>query len=606
MTCWRSMSDKSLQQRIQELPAWFKSYDSLYLGFLAIGVGILAGYSALIVRFGIEWVSRIWTGEASWTAAINDIHWSTFIFAPTVAGLIVGWINNRWLPATEERVIPGVIEALAERGGKISAKKTSGEFVANIISVGSGASMGREAPTVALGAALSSLLGQWFNLSEKQMRTLIGCGVAGGIAASFNAPIAGVLFALEVILADYAIATFTPIVMSAVIATVITRSELGNFPMFTIPEFRLVSSWEIPAYVGLGIFCGLLATVIVKGVPAARHMYEKYIAFPIARPAVAGLLLGLCALVIPEIMSIGYGTVDGILLQNVGTNILGEGLPLALFLGILLVAKMLTSIICSGGKFGGGMIGPSVFIGATAGALYGGIVHGMFPTWTESYGAYALVACGAMVAATIQAPMSSILMIFELSNDYHIMVPLMTACVVAALTKRAFGSDSILTEVLTEKGVDTEWSLERSWMRAVPVSRLPWRSVPSVHASDKLESLKSIYISSGKGCVIVVNDEGDMVGMVTFADLQPWLLDSSLDQVVVAEEVANKQVMTLSEDDSLLDAIDILDRATFEQMPVTDAESPKRVLGIVSRNAVFSTYHKLIVKHGEENAAKSW
>jgi len=599
------MSDKSLIQHIKDFPVWVKSHDSLYLGFLAIGVGIMAGYAALLIRFGIEWVSRIWTGEASWTAALSEIHWSIFILAPTTAGLIVGWINNRWLPVTEERVIPGVIEALAERGGKISFRKTSGEFVANILSVGSGASMGREAPTVALGASLSSLLGQWFDLSEKQMRTIIGCGVAGGIAASFNAPIAGVLFALEVILADYAIATFTPIVMSAVIATVITRSELGNFPMFTIPEFRLVSSWEIPAYVGLGIFCGLLATVIVKGVPAARHLYETRINIPMLRPAVAGLLLGMVALVIPEIMSIGYGTVDGILLQNVETNVLGNALPLAMFLGVLLVMKMLTSIICSGGKFGGGMIGPSVFIGATAGALYGGIVHGMFPSWTESYGAYALVACGAMVAATIQAPMSSILMIFELSNDYHIMVPLMTACVVAALTKRSFGSDSILTEVLSEKGVDTEWSLERSWMRAVPVSRLPWRSVPSVHASDKLEDLKSVYISSGKGCVIVADDDGNMVGMVTFADLQPWLLDASLDQVVVAEEVANTNVTTVSENDSLLDAIDILDKAGFEQMPVTAKDNPKKVLGIVSRNAVFSTYHKLIVKHGEDNA-KSW
>jgi CIC family chloride channel protein len=536
---------------------------------------------------------------------LHDIHWSIFILAPSIAGLIVGWINNRWLPVTEERVIPGVIEALAERGGKISFRKTSGEFVANILSVGSGASMGREAPTVALGASLSSLLGQWFGLSEKQMRTMLGCGVAGGIAASFNAPIAGVLFALEVILADYAIATFTPIVMAAVIATVITRAELGNFPMFTIPEFRLVSSWEIPAYVGLGVFCGLLATVIVKGVPAARHKYEAYISIPELRPAMAGFLLGLGALMIPEIMSIGYGTVDSILLQNVETNILGSTLPLALFLGILLVMKMLVSIICSGGKFGGGMIGPSVFIGATAGALYGGIIHGMFPSWTESYGAYALVACGAMVAATIQAPMSSILMIFELSGDYHIMVPLMTACVVSALTKRSFGSESILTEVLEEKGVDAEWSLERSWMRAVPVSRLPWRSVPSVHASDKLEDLKRVYISSGKGCVIVADDDGDMVGMVTFADLQPWLLDSSLDQVVVAEEVSNTNVTTVSENDSLLDAIDILDKAGFEQMPVTAKDNPKKVLGIVSRNAVFSTYHKLIVKHGEENA-KSW
>jgi len=595
----------SLGQRAKAFPNWIREHETLYLGLLAVVVGVLAGYGALFLRFGIEWISRVWTGEASWSEALHDIHWSIFILAPVIGGLLVGWINTRWLPQDEARVIPGVIEALAERGGKISAKKTVGEFFSNVISVGSGASMGREAPTVALGASLASLLGQWLHLNEKQMRTLLGCGVAAGIAGAFNAPIAGVLFALEVILADYAIATFTPIVMSSVIATVITRSELGNFPMFTIPEFRLVSSWEILAYIGLGVFCGLLAAITVKMLPKSRALFEKYVRIALFRPAVAGLLLGVCALFVPEIMSIGYGTVDSMLLENIEGNILGAGLPLALFLVVLLLMKILTSVICSGGGFGGGMIGPSLFIGATAGALYGGIVHGIFPAWSESYGAYALVACGAMLAATIQAPMSSILMIFELSNDYHIMVPLMTACVVAALVKRSFGNESVITEGLQEKGVDTGWSLERSWMRAVPISRLPWRSIPSVYASSKLEDLKRVYISSGKGCVIVTNHEDEMVGMVTFADLQPWLLDASLDQVVVAEEVANKHVQTLSESDSLLDAIDILDSEDFEQMPVTARDNPKKVLGIVSRNAVFSTYHKLIVKHGEDNT-KSW
>jgi len=603
------MGDRSLGQtlstRMRMLPKWVRGHDSIYLGLLALVVGVMAGYGALFLRFGIEWVSRIWTGEGSWSEALHQIHWSIFLLAPVIGGLLVGVINTRWLPQGEARVIPGVIEALAERGGKVTARKASGEFIANMISVGSGASMGREAPTVALGASLASLIGQKFKLTEKQMRTLLGCGVAAGIAASFNAPIAGVLFALEVILADYAVATFTPIVMSAVIATVITRSELGNFPMFTIPEFRLVSSWEIPAYIGLGVFCGLLAAITVRSLPKSRALYERYVSNPMLRPAVAGLLLGLCALVIPEIMSIGYGTVDSILLENVESNVLGMGLPLALFLGLLLVMKILTSVICSGGGFGGGMIGPSVFIGATAGALYGGIVHDILPTWSESYGAYALVACGAMLAAAIQAPMSSILMIFELSNDYHIMVPLMTACVVAALVKRAFGSGSVITEALQEKGVNTEGALERSWMRAVPVSRLPWRSIPSVHASAKLEELKSVYISSGKGSVVIVDDEGDMVGIVTFEDLKTWLLDSASDHVVIASEVANTNVLCLSESDSLLDAIAVLDRETFEQMPVTSRSNPKKVLGIVSRNAVFSTYHKMIVKHGDDNT-KNW
>lgn len=580
---------------------WAHGQDQLYLGILSLMVGVLAGYGALLLRFGIEWVSQVWTNESSWSDAIAQIHWSIYLIAPVTGGLIVGWINTHWLPTDQARVIPGVIEALSVRGGKITAKKTGGELVANIVSVGSGASMGREAPTVALGASLASLLGQWAKLNEKQMRTLVGCGVAAGIAASFNAPIAGVLFALEVILADYAIATFTPIVMSAVIATVITRAELGNFPVFTIPEFRLVSSWEIPAYVGLGIFCGLLAVVTVKALPIARQWFDRHVAKRSLRPAAAGLMLGLCALVVPQIMSIGYGIVDGILLENVSTDILGVGLPLAVFLALLLVMKMLTSVICSGGGFGGGMIGPSLFIGATAGALYGGIVHDFFPTWSESYGAYALVACGAMLAATVQAPMSSILMLFELSNDYHIMVPLMTACVVAALVKRTFGSGSVITEALQEKGVDTEWSLERSWMRAVSIKRLPWRAIPTVLATAKLEELKRVYVTSGKGVVVIIDDNGDMIGLVTFEDLKTWLLDESLDQVVVASEVANTHVFTLSEEDSLLDAIDVLDRETFEQVPVTARDNPKKVLGIISRNAVFSMYHKMIVKHGEDH-----
>lgn len=580
---------------------WLKGNEPLYLGILSLMVGVLAGYGALFLRFGIEWVARLWTGETAWSAALDAIPWWLFILAPVSGGLIVGWINARWLAADQVRVIPGVIEALSERGGFISGRKAAGEAISNIVSVGSGASMGREAPTVALGAALASLLSQRLGLTEKQMRTMIGCGVAAGIAASFNAPIAGVLFALEVILTDYAIATFTPIVLAAVVATVITRAELGNFPVFTIPDFRLVSSWEIPAYIGLGVFCGLIAVGIVRSLPVSRAFFERYVPNPMYRPAVAGFLLGCGALIMPETMSIGYGTVDQMLLERISPDILGVAMPMAVFLGVLLLAKASTSVMCSGGGFGGGMIGPSLFIGATAGALYGGVAHDVFPAYSETYGAYALVACGALLAATLQAPMSTILMVFELSGDYHIMVPLMAACVVAALVKRAFGRESVITETLEERGIETGWELERSWMRAVPVRRIPWRSVPSVHQGVRLDELKRVYISSGKGCVQVIDDEGDMVGIVTFDDLKEWLLDPALDKAVVAAEVANRNVRTLSESGSLLDAIRVFDRESFEQMPVVARDNPHKVLGILSRNAVFSTYHKLIVKHGERS-----
>ncbi|MCF7821661.1 MAG: chloride channel protein [Mariprofundaceae bacterium] len=569
------------------------------MGMLSLFVGLLAGYGALYLRLGIEEVSQLWTGERTWSQAVGAIPWYLYIVAPVTGGLLVGWINTRVLPQDQLRVIPGVIEALSERGGRISAKKTVGEFAGNIIAVGSGASMGREAPTVALGAALASLLGQKLGLSEKQMRILLGCGVAAGIAASFNAPIAGVLFALEVILADYAVATFTPIVLSAVIATVITRAELGNYPVFAIPKFELVSGWEIPAYIGLGVFCGLIATLIIKLLPKAREQFEKRVKSNLFRPVVAGFILGCVALSLPEIMSIGYGTVSSILLEQILSDSLGWKISLIFFLAILLVAKVATSIICSAGRFGGGMIGPSLFIGATAGALYGYVAHGFFPEYSETFGAYALVGCGALLAAAVQAPMSTILMIFELSGDYHIMVPLMAACVVATLVKRAFGPESVITEQLQAKGIETGWGLERSWMRAVPIKRIPWRAIPAVSEHASLDELKRVYISSGKGCVQVVDDTGLMVGIVTFEDLKEWLLDPTLGDAVVASEVVNRNVQTVSEAGSLLDAVNVMDQEEFEQMPVVAANEPRRVLGILSRNAVFSTYHKLIVKHGE-------
>ncbi|MFQ5356107.1 MAG: chloride channel protein [Mariprofundaceae bacterium] len=579
---------------------WLKSHDVLYLSVLAMFVGVLAGYAALLLRSGIEWISLLWTGERSWDAAIEVLPWYIYLIAPVTAGLIVGFIILRFLPRGELRGVAGVLEDLSERGARVNPRQMITETLGTAVSTGSGISLGREGPTVALGAVISSEIGYRIGLSEKQLRTLIGCGVAAGIAASFNTPIAGVVFALEIILADYTIATFSPIVIASVIATVITRAELGNYPAFIIPEYHLVSAWEIPAYVGLGIFCGLLATILVKSLAPMRHFFAKLVPDFRFRPAAAGLALGLIGVGFPEVMSIGYGTVESIMLERVDPQILGIILPISVFFSLLLAGKLLVTIVCFSGGFPGGMLGPSLFLGAVAGALFGGMAHSIAPAYSESYGAYALVACGALTAASMQAPMTIILMVFELSGNYQIMLPLMAACIVATIVKRAFGKSSVFTESLEEKGVKTSWMLERSWMRATKVDQIPWKSIPSVHESTSLEDLKAIYVSSGKGIVLIVDHEELMVGIVTFSDLQPWLLDPSLDQVAVASEVANREVSHVSENSSMLDAIQVFNSEEFEQMLVVSKDNPRKVLGILSRNAVFATYHSLIVEHGEK------
>ncbi len=580
--------------------AWLKSQDMLYLSVLAIGIGVISAYAALLLRYGIEWVSSLWTGEGAWDKTIGDLHWYIYLLAPTLAGLLIGLINTRLLKKGDFRGVAGVLADLVDRRGRINRKQMVTETIGGAISIGSGASLGREGPTVALGAVISSQIGIWLGLTEQQMRTLIGCGVAAGIAASFNTPIAGVLFATEVILADYGMSTLSPIVISSVMATVISRYELGNFPAFMIPEYHLVSTWEIWVYVVIGVFCGLIASALIKSLAPMRALITHYIPDSRFRPAIAGAAIGTMGLFVPQIMSIGYGTVGSVLLEQINPVLLGFALPISIFLAVILFSKLLVTVISFSAGFPGGLLGPSLFLGAMVGGLFGGIIHDISPAFTESSGAYALVASGALTAAALQAPITIIIMVFELTSAYHIMLPLMAACIVATLIKRVFGEESVFTEALVESGIETGWGLERSWMRAVSVKQIPWKAIPSISEHARLEEVKQIYISSGKGCVQVVDDDGLMVGIITFHDLQECLLDAALDQVVVAAEIANKKVLTISEDDSLLNAITLLDRVEFEQMPVVAADNPRKVLGVLSRNAVFSKYHKLIVKHGEK------
>ncbi len=587
-------------RQAKQLHAWVqREQGMLKIVLLAVAIGIAGGYVALLLHFAIEWVSLLWTGERTWQAAVETLPWYIYLLAPTVGGLLVGLITVHFLPGGELRGVAGVLADMVQRKSRVHPRQLMTETAGAAVAIGSGASLGREGPTVALGALLASAIGQYCKLSESQLRILIGCGVAAGIAASFNTPIAGVLFALEVILADYAIATFSPIVIASVLATVVARSEVGNYPAFTLPEYHLISSWELPAYMMMGVLCGLIAVVFIKSLAPTRRFLTKLLPDRRFRPAIVGFAIGVMSLMLPQVMSIGYSVVEDMMLERIDPILLGVALPLALFLAVVLIGKLTATVLSIAGGFPGGLFGPTLFMGAAVGAAFGDIVHAFAPAYSESSGAYALVACGALTAAALQAPLTVMLIVFEMTADYHIMLPLMIACSVATLVARSFGRTSVFTEALEERGIDINWGLEQSWMRSVPVSRIPWRAIPKVFANAPLKELKQAYTVSGKGCVQVVDAEGMMVGIVTFADLQTWLLDSSLDQIVVAEEVANRHVQVVSEKDSLLDAIRILDREEFEQMPVVAADNPRKVLGMLSRNAIFSTYHKLIVKHGE-------
>jgi len=559
-------------------------------------VGIASAYLALLLRYGIEAISLFWTGKREWALALGELPQWLYLLAPICGGVAIGLMMLRLYPQGGLRGVPGVLADLVERGGHIDRRQWITESAGAMISMGSGFSLGREGPTVALGALVASEIASRLHLTEQQVRTLIGCGAAAGIAASFNTPIAGVLFAVEIILRDYGVATFSPIVIAAVLATIITRAEVGDFPAFTVPEYHLISAWEILAYLVIGVLCGLAAAGWIRLLAPVREGFARRMPNPVLRATTAGLLTGLIALFAPEVVSIGYGIVEKIMLEEIDPG----ALPIVAFFLLLLIAKFLATLIAIGGGIPGGLLGPSIFFGAVIGAIVGAAAHAIAPVWTESYGAYALVGCGALTAAAIHGPMTTILIVFEMTGDYHIMLPLMIACTVATWVARALAKDSVFTAPLAAHGIDTEGALERAWLRSVPVSRIAWIPIPSVHESATLRELKQAYVASGKGCVQVVDDDGRLIGIVTFADLQPYLLDTSRDDQLHAGDVCNREVRTIREDGSLLEAVRIFDLAGYEQLPVVSRRDPRRVLGILPRNAVFSTYHKLIVRHGEE------
>ena len=569
------------------------------LSFLAVAIGLAAGAASLLLRFAIEWVSLFWTGAREWERA-DALPWPVILFAPMIGGLLAGMLMKRLYPKGGLRGVPGVLADLIERGGRIDRRQYLSEGLGAPIAIGSGIALGREGPSVAVGAAIASEFARRLRLAEAQTRTLIGCGAAAGIAASFNTPIAGVLFAVEAILADYAISTFSPIVISAVLATILTRAWVGDFPAFLVPEYHLVSAWEILAHLVIGLLCGLVAALWIRLLKPARDRLARLAPDPRLRGLLGGMLIGLVGLAVPHALSIGYGVVEDVMLERVQPVVLGQVLPIAAFLGVLFLAKLVAVLVSTGAGLPGGLLGPALFLGSLIGALVGVGAHALAPIWTESYGAYALVGAAALTAAALQAPISTMLIAFEMTADYHIMLPVMAASIVATLIARGFTQLSLFTEPVAARGIEPELGAERAWLRSVSVARIPWRQAPKVHENASLAEVKEAYVRAGVGIVIVVDDDDRMVGIVTFADLQDHLLDPSRDASLKARDVCNRHVRTIREDGTLLEAVRVFDREGFEQMPVVSRKDPRRVLGVLSRHAVFATYNRLIVLHGEQ------
>ncbi len=568
----------------------------------AVLVGLLAGLGAVAFRWMVRGFGWLFFNRG---AVLFDFLGDYYvIILPVLGGLLLGPLIYFLAREARGEGPPEVMEALAIKGGRIRQRVAMFKALASSICIGSGGSVGREGPIVQIGASLGSTLAQRFRLPEDWIRTLVLCGAAAGISATFNAPIGGVLFALEVLERRFVGRHFGFIVISSVTADLIARGLLGADPSFIIPQLSMTSYWEVAFYVLLGVAAGLAAVVFVRFFYRCQDFFNVYLRrVPgYLKPALGGLVVGVMGFYYAEIFGVGYGRsygVGGELMQlgAVDYALLGQ-LGFTLLITLIFLKMVATSVtLGSGGS--GGVFAPSLFIGAMLGGAFGLAVHELFPTVTglqeETTGAYALVGMGALFAAAVRGPMTAIILLFEMTRNYGLILPLMTAVIISTFVSRGLMRESIYTLGLTRRGVDIHRREEEDIMGAIPVGDVMTRDFPTVSPAMLVSELMDKLHGSGHHGFPVLDERGDFYGIVTLQDVEAAI--SRKETTLTAGEIANRSPIVAYPDQSVHDALAQLGGRDVGRIPVVDRKHPKKLLGVLRRHDVVRAYAKALASH---------
>jgi len=555
--------------------------------FLAIVVGLAGGFGAVGFRYLINLIQTLAYGSAEELLnVVQGVPWLIRIVMPAIGGLLVGLLVYYFAREAKGHGVPEVMDAVALKGGIIRKRLVVVKSLASAISIGTGGSVGREGPIVQIGSAIGSSVGQILNVSADRMRTLVGCGAAAGIAATFNAPIAGSMFALEIILGDFGLATFSPIVISAVTATAVSRHFLGDFPAFIVPHYELVSVWEFPLYITLGFFCAFISVAFIKTLYWVEDRFEAF-AFPeYLKAMVGGLILGIAGMAFPHILGVGYGAIDLSLVQKISWWLLL----------LLIVIKILATSITIGSGGSGGIFAPSLFLGAMAGGFFGVVVHTVFPTITASPGAYGIVGMGAVVSATTHGPLTAILMLFEMTGDYKIILPLMITCIISSLAVQWLLKESIYTLKLIRRGVDIREGREVNILKSIKVGDVMNSSVETVQENMGLENFSRMVSKSKYNSFPVIDADGRLTGILSFNDYSDAIFNEDLKDLIIARDIATKKVVTVTTENNLFQALERITLKDFSIMPVVSPRDQLKLEGVLTRRDIIGAYDKAVIK----------
>ena len=545
-------------------------------------VGLVAGALAILVQRLSEWLRvLLWGFAPSFEFSVRELGlpgWRV-VLALAAGGLLVTLLQRLARAPLAGHGVSSRGEAVALPGGRVAVRPVLWSAAASIAAVGAGGSLGREGPMLRLGAAVSSWLGQRTGLSSRRLKILLGCGTAAGFAAAYNVPIGGSLFAMEVILGSFALEIFGPIVVASVIATLLARAAESAAPIYPAPGYGLVAPQELLAYLGLGLVGAAAAVTFVLGVRGFARLFRRFAAVPeAARPVLGLVMLAGIGMFVPEVLGNGFSTINGAL---------QERFALQLLAGIAAL-KLIATALTAGSGCPGGHFTPSLCFGALVGGAYGELVHVAFPAATGSSGAYAAVGMAAVAAGASHAPLSAILILFEFTGNYDLILPLMLASIVSSVIARRLYPFSIYTEPLQRRGVELSWRMEEAALAGLRVDDMARDDPDTLRPEQSLPEVLDRFLAARRQRLFVVDGDRRLLGCVLLHEIKHALRDPARLEAADARGLMVPVPEAVRGADRLHRAAEVFARSDYERLPVLDDEG--RYRGVLAKRDLLAVY----------------
>jgi len=576
-----AQKDIPVKQKLFSGPLSFLTSSAKSMLVLSALVGVGVGLAAVLFRWMIDFFHGIFF--------LNINGWLSFmgqysvILIPAIGAILFSPLIYYLAREAKGHGVPEVMMAMERNGGKIRPIVAVVKALASSLCIGSGGSAGREGPVVQVGAALGSSLGQFFSLNDEKIKNLVACGAAGGIAATFNAPIGGLFFALEVILRDFSTRRISNVVIASVTASVIAKIFLGNEHFIATPAYSINSPVELLFYIGLGLVIAPCAIFFVRMLYKFEDVFENLKTHELFKPVIGALALGVIGVFFPQVFGVGYENIEGAV----------NATMLLHFLIILIPLKML-AVCCTLGSGGsGGVFAPSLVMGSLVGGAFGMILALIFPELGIQPGAYALVGMAAFFAASAHAPMAAFLIMFELTGDYLIILPLMLAVTITTALSEKLHRESIYTLKLVRRGIDVKRERVRDIMESIKVGEIIGKASASVLPSASIDEIISLVEKENRASVTVVDKEGVYHGLITLDLIIPLLRNrDSLQYVIVAQDIA-RDVPCIKESASLKEAMKSLVESHMDRLPVVKIVGEEtKLTGTISKDDLLSAYRR--------------